>query len=114
MEMPYDPLEERKQNRDKVKQARLQRQKTLLIRLAIAGGVLVACAVLILIVIFSGGKEQPEQTQPSTLQTTAPDSTAGTQTGDTQPDPAGVAGFAAYLTRYKESLAAEKAAAQLN
>ena len=89
MEMPYDPLEERKQNRDKVKQARLQRQKTLLIRLAIAGGVLMACAVLILIVIFSGGKDQPEQTQPSTLQTTAPDSTAGTQTGDTQPGSAG-------------------------
>jgi sugar (pentulose or hexulose) kinase len=31
-----------------------------------------------------------------------------------QPDPAGAAGFAAYLTRYKEGLAAEKAAAQLN
>lgn len=31
-----------------------------------------------------------------------------------QPDPAGAVGFAAYLTRYKEGLAAEKAAAQLN
>ena len=31
-----------------------------------------------------------------------------------RPDPAGAAGFAAYLTRYKACLAAEKAAAQLN
>ena len=31
-----------------------------------------------------------------------------------QPDPAGVAGFEIYLTRYKAALAAEKAAAQMN
>ena len=31
-----------------------------------------------------------------------------------RPDPAGASGFAAYLTRYKACLAAEKAAAQLN
>ena len=31
-----------------------------------------------------------------------------------QPDPAGVAGFQSYLTRYKAALAAQKAAADMN
>ena len=91
MEMPQDPMEERKKNREKVKQARLQRQKTLLIRLIIAGGILVACGVLILVVALSGGNQQPEQTVPSTQQTAASDPSDVTQNGDTQPDPTSTA-----------------------
>lgn len=89
MEMPQDPMEERKQNREKVKQARLQRQKTMLIRLIIAGAVLVACGILILVVALSRGSQQPEQTVPPTQQITSPNSTGETQPGDTQPDSTG-------------------------
>ena len=101
MEIPYDPMEERKQNRDKIKQARLQRRKTLMLRLIIAAGVLVACAVLILVVALSRGSGEPAQTGPSAQQTAGSDpsdvtqtgssGTGETQSGETQPDPTGTA-----------------------
>ena len=84
---PYrDPMEERKQNREKVKQARLHQQKMTLIRLGIALGVLVACGVLILVLTLRSGAGKPSgTTAPDTTQLsgTVSDPTGGTGTGPT-------------------------------
>ena len=70
-----DPMEERKNNREKVKKERIRREKMMFLRLGIAGAVLIACAIVIIIVSLNGKKpENPqlsgtistEQTQLST------------------------------------------------
>ena len=60
----HDPMEERRQNRDKVKQARLRRQRQMMLRLIIAGVILVLCAVLIVVLTLTAPKD-PTQTEPS-------------------------------------------------
>ncbi len=83
MEFDRDPMEERKQNREKVKQARLRQQRMTLIRLAIACGVLVACGVLILVISLSSRQKPQEDSQTST----SVSEQTGTQTTDQTSDP---------------------------
>lgn len=85
MEFERDPMEERKQNREKVKQERLRQRRKTLIRLAIAGGILVACGILILVFTLSA-PENPQQNGPTF---TDPSDQAGTQTTDQTVDPTG-------------------------
>jgi len=67
----HDPMEERKQNRDKVKQERLRRQKQMKIRLIVAAAVLLACAILIVMFTLKDRKpaEPPQSTQNPTADT---------------------------------------------
>lgn len=84
-----DPMEERKQNREKVKQERLRQHKMLLIRLGIAGGVLVAVTVLILVLTLNRQPQTPPAgTTPDQLQQTdGTDPTGGTADPTATVDP---------------------------
>lgn len=89
-----DPMEERKQNREKVKQARLHQQKKTLIRLIIAGAVLLACGILILVLSLQNSGKTPlsgttgpdsmQQTQSSGDATSSSDTSAVDATADTE------------------------------
>ena len=92
MAFNMDELHRRKAQREQQRQERLQQQKKLMFRLAIAGGVLVAVAVLILAISFGAPKSPDTQTEPP-VQTSANQGTA--QATETTTPPTTVVRFTA-------------------
>ncbi len=92
MAFDMDELNRRRQQRAQQRQQRQQEQRRLLIRLAIAGVVLIASAGLILAIALGGG-DQPEQTDTQTVIQT--DTHAQQPTDTTAPDATTVIHFAA-------------------
>ena len=93
--MALDP-EELKKRRAQRKAQRLAAQKKLILRLCIAGAVLLLCGILILCVSLKNNSSNSEQTtQPPVASQTTPAESEGASEPETVPDPTTVVHFAA-------------------
>ena len=83
MALNPEEYKQRRIQRQQERQVKQAQQKRLLIRLGIAGAVLIACAVLIIVVVCAGSGKAPEQTTPTlpaASQTTVPsEGTSGSE-----------------------------------